>query len=355
MFLPIASLLAYALLPSHGRAQGQVGKQPSVVAGNTVYWSTPVVTYAPRPTMIYNCAKMAAICWNLQEFMTDNAAAGYGAVPLVFHYDPEPWRLNERREFSCPSSGRWQRTHGVNCGSTPGQPNIIPLNPAGVPLPPVAVQPGSNVNWQPSGPHFRNEIPNLLGNGPSGMAFTCEEMPAASWIEGGNGGPMFTHVNCAPMSVSCGNIVAIRALGQRAQPPWVYPEQRSEQNWQATLHGFLATYASQRAQGNPVIMQFVLSTESNPQAATAARLILPGYGAVPTTTRNVNNRIAVTAPVKCEGIFCHSLYNSGDFDDIVEIDAPPLPAPARVPEQDATSDASMASETLPPATLYLMA
>jgi len=142
----------------------------SVVAGATVYEGVPVAIYNPLPTVIYNCDRMAAICFNVAEFLSDpvNVAAGMGAVPINFHYDGS-W-TDIRRGDSCP--GNWQANVGVNCGNVPGQPNVQPGN-----LPAAVVQPGAQWNM---GPYFQLEIPNAPGTGPSGMRYTCEEFPAAS-------------------------------------------------------------------------------------------------------------------------------------------------------------------------------
>ena len=140
----------------------------SVVNGVAEYTGQPVDVYNPLPTLIYNCDNLPSICANVQDYLNDNTIAmGNG---LDFHYDSFSKSTKKRRNQSCRTNERWTTDLPFPCGSNPAQPNVMPGNlPARV---------GPLTTWQ--NPEFRMEIPNLLGTGPSGMRYTCDEFPAAS-------------------------------------------------------------------------------------------------------------------------------------------------------------------------------
>jgi hypothetical protein len=138
------------------------------VGGVAEYTGQPVDVYTPLPTLIYNCDNLPSICKNVEEYLTDNSIPmGTG---LDFHYDSEKKSTEKRRRQSCPGQGAWTIVLNSACGSDPAQPLVMPGSlPARV---------GPLATWQ--NPEFEMEIPNLLGTGPSGMRYTCDEFPAAS-------------------------------------------------------------------------------------------------------------------------------------------------------------------------------
>lgn len=142
------------------------------VGGVAEYTGQPVDVYNPLPTLIYNCDNLPSICKNVEEYLTDNnIPIGTG---LDFHYDSDRKSTGKRRGKSCPGQGAWTKVLTFPCGSDPAQPVVMPGSlPARV---------GPLVTWQT--PEFEMEIPNLLGNGPSGMRYTCDEFPAASYVYG---------------------------------------------------------------------------------------------------------------------------------------------------------------------------
>ncbi|KAF2965936.1 hypothetical protein GQX73_g7641 [Xylaria multiplex] len=330
----------------------ELGKRVSTVNNQPLYYGTAVDQGPAVPTVIFNCDRLRAICWNLQEFMNDQTNTGYGALPLIFHYDRDMERKVTRRDFSCPQN--WQRKHlGNRCGNVPGQPNVEPGNLPPVVVPPVPVE--GPQPWTPRGPNFNNEIPNLANTASSGMAFTCEEMPAASWIEGGDGGPPYVHVNCAPQSVSCSSSLWAQ-IGEG------YPNTTSEQNWQSTLYGYIAAYARLKSGGAGTVMRFALSAENlGPAAATAGRIILPSFGTSSRTTRIAHTKRtdepkfeAPKSHIECEGIFCHELSADPafNFDDIRT--PPPPPTLAAVIGRSDPVESDGPEETGESATLYVM-
>ncbi|KAJ2991848.1 hypothetical protein NUW58_g2369 [Xylaria curta] len=329
----------------------QLDKATSIVAGQPVYYGTAVDHPPALPTIVYNCDRLRAICWNLAEFMNDQTNPGYGAFPLIFHVDTHRNRKNTRRSFSCPDD--WQSRHlGNTCGNVPNQPPVQPGN-----LPPIVVdkvEPGEPEPWNPRGPLFNNEIPNLFQTASSGMFFSCEEMPAASWIEGGDGGPPYVHVNCAPMDLSCQSI-------QWASVSDVYPNTRSEQNWQGQSHNAISSYARVRSGGAATVMRFALSVANlGAGSPTAAYVKLPGLNGSPDNTAVVNARAKVPEPkarrsyTECEGAFCHELNGKHGF-DFDDIKVPPPPTPAAVVGRADQVESDGPEETGEFATVYIIA
>ncbi|OQE37228.1 hypothetical protein PENCOP_c010G08407 [Penicillium coprophilum] len=269
------------------------------------YTGQPVDDYSPvLPTLIYNCDNLPSICKNVEEYLVDNAIQiGAG---LDFHYDSDPKSTEKRRRKSCPSKGAWVNVLPFPCGSDPAQPNVMPGNlPARV---------GPLATWQ--GPEFEMEIPNLLGTGPSGMRYTCDEFPAASWIEGGvNNLPPYTSVYCAPKAVSCESDTWANVQAQYG--PGVYPNTQSEQDWQARAHALLGNYAKARSQWQDPVMKFHFTTTAlgAASAATAAQVVMPAYPNNPGGTAVANTKRdsieEIDGRIHCTGKFCATLKEAG--------------------------------------------
>ncbi|KAI1327922.1 hypothetical protein F5Y16DRAFT_166950 [Xylariaceae sp. FL0255] len=348
----------------------QLPKTTSIPPGGgpAQYAGVVVDVYNPLPTLIYNCDDMAAICWNAAEMLADPSNAALNALnPKVFHYDTDSSHTATRNSASCP--GTWQNQLPATCGSVPGQPNVQPGS-----LPPNVAAPGvahANAGF-PGGmwtPEFNNEITNAAGNGPSGMVFTCEEFPSASFIEGGvdpNIAPI-VHINCAPKALSCqGNFFnAVQAKFGAG----VYPNVQSEQDWQAKAHNAMRNYAIARAKANnngaalasSPVMKFVWSTTNIGAGATAAQLVLPGYpnGAaqVAATTNDIpvkRSAGALGPRLKCEGSFCHNLVADGFVFHEIEVPAEPTPV-SYLPEDLGAHQWEKPEQTdMPAATLHVL-
>ncbi|KAL4888743.1 hypothetical protein BDV59DRAFT_187989 [Aspergillus ambiguus] len=309
----------------------------SIVAGVAEYTGVAVDVYNPLPTLIYNCYNLKSICKNVEEYLDDNnLVMGTG---LDFHYDSLSTSTDRRRRQSCPSK-TWTNVLPFPCGSDPAQPSVMPGNlPARVgPLP----------GWQ--NPDFKMEIPNLLGTGPSGMRYTCDEFPAASWIEGGvNNQPPYTSVYCAPKQVSCEGETWKRVFA--ANP--LYPHTASEQDWQADAHSLLGGYAKRRSTSNSgVVMKFHFTTTNLGvgSAATAAQVVMPSFANNPDTTEVANAKRdeikQVESRFHCTGAFCEELKKAG-FD----FEVPP-PSPSF---QLLKSDSGTASDSESPhATFHIL-
>ncbi|KAF9885052.1 hypothetical protein FE257_000783 [Aspergillus nanangensis] len=271
--------------------------------GNVVFAGRPVDIYNPLPTLIYNCDNIPSICANVGEYLAINGfQMGNG---LEFHYDSLNKNTKRRRKQSCPEKGAWvTRYLNIPCGDNPVAPQVMPgsLSPTVGPL----------LNWPK--PEFQMEIPNAAGDGPSGMRYTCDEFPAASWIEGGRNGqqPPLTNVYCSPKAVSCDSSVW---LGVQARLP-NYPNVASEQDWQGLAHRLLGGYGKTRGT-QPVVMRFHFTTTnlSPIGQATAAQIVLPAYGANPARTAVANTKRdldeSLSGNYHCTGAFCEDLKQVG--------------------------------------------
>ncbi|KEY73171.1 hypothetical protein S7711_04137 [Stachybotrys chartarum IBT 7711] len=215
------------LLPPFLDTGAFVEAQVSTVNGQAVYQATPVQQNPHGiPTLVYNCAKLPALCQNVHQRNPLQAVTqapprpnGLGALQgvthILLHFD-RAGNAGLRRGTACPS-GSWRRTH--TCPET-NQPHTVPrgsmlgsgsypaarYNPNNI----AAGQPGYNVIANSQQQH-------------SGMMWTCDEFPPASSVEGGAGANTF----CAPANARCGG-------GPNAPP--VGGGVDSEQNFQGAAH-----------------------------------------------------------------------------------------------------------------------
>ena len=154
----------------------------SVVAGTTKYENNAILTPSPAvPTVVYNCAKVPALCSNVASYMPMNTAQmTLSTDPAVFHFNKNEANHDRRRDQSCP--GTWSNTH------------ICPEEDQ-----PAVVLGGSYVNLRGNlfAGAFEGKIfvdpgdPDALGarghmiaddttpNTYSGLIWSCDEFPAA--------------------------------------------------------------------------------------------------------------------------------------------------------------------------------
>ncbi|KAH9211057.1 hypothetical protein DL95DRAFT_465264 [Leptodontidium sp. 2 PMI_412] len=251
-------------------------------AGGNTYQATAALVALPvLPTLYYNCAIMPAICSNVQAWLVNNGQA----LPREFHIQTgNDKNTDKRRNKSCP--GSWSRTH--TCPEPIGQPATVfgyGVNLNGNPAPQMltfgnSLMANNPATVPPTVSPFKNEIEGIGTAESSGLAYTCDEFPPASWIEGGSGVPgAISHANtfCAPQGVSCSSKLwkanRDNYHGIAANP---YPTTRSEQNWQAAGHSYLTTFflgmVVPPATGN--VGRFVFDTTSIPPVATPNAVII---------------------------------------------------------------------------------
>ena len=159
---------------------------------NTAVYNT-VINNVPYPvtsdlggaaTLVYNCAKMPAICANAARTYPTNPADGSLVNgPVVMHYDTTSNSNRRRRRQSGCNGAKWRRGHP--CPDT-RNPIVVPsgsyIDPPGNPRPKVAAFYAQR--WQPNVQGL-----NLFGaaefaiadsnNDFQGLVWTCDEFPPA--------------------------------------------------------------------------------------------------------------------------------------------------------------------------------
>ncbi|KAK5741798.1 hypothetical protein LTR17_003789 [Elasticomyces elasticus] len=143
-----------------------------------VYSSTPVGTNPQGiPTLLYNCAKLPAICNNVNSAYPLSPAvvgtATYRSIPTAsqgyyeFNLDKDTVRKNRRRRLSCPAN--WKSSHACPERDQP-----------------LVVGAGKSVSDGFVGsllePGISYQIADQEGVS-SGMDWTCDEFPAATFLK----------------------------------------------------------------------------------------------------------------------------------------------------------------------------
>ncbi|KAF7558106.1 hypothetical protein G7Z17_g84 [Cylindrodendrum hubeiense] len=178
----------------------------STVNGQAVHDGT-AVEQNPHgiPTLVYNCAKVPALCENVHQQYPLNtythtpqpgqSVTGHstlqGRTHLLLHFDTGA-KSQIQRGVACNTG--WKKRHV--CPET-NQPHTVPEG--------AVLGDGSfpAARWNPNGLKFGdsgyNRIADRLGQF-SGMMWTCDEFPFASSIEGGSGALTY----CTPQNAACG-------------------------------------------------------------------------------------------------------------------------------------------------------
>ncbi|KAI0191651.1 glycoside hydrolase family 55 protein [Astrocystis sublimbata] len=175
--------------------------------------------YPQSVLLVYNCFYMTAICRNMANFAHTSRGLNPHAHSCVprnrYGYDFNTGactsRQGRRRSQSCPSS--WKRTH--TCPEFDQAP--------------IFRHDGEWWTTDTKGPSANGEVNNYILDEPinarrrSNIAYSCDEFPPATWIEGGNNidASEPSETRCAP--IRCGTAVGVKA----------------EQNWQALAHSNL--------------------------------------------------------------------------------------------------------------------
>lgn len=161
--------------------------QTSTINGRAEFAGTPVATnpFGP-PTLVYNCAKLPAICQNVNRRNPLNNIAGGGLGELQgidsieLNYDTDKLRHDGRNRGVCP--GSWKRRHScpeTNAVSGINQPRTVPAGSSyGFGSYPAARFVQQNLVQGDAG---FNKIADANG-GDSGMIWTCDEWPPAMCV-----------------------------------------------------------------------------------------------------------------------------------------------------------------------------
>lgn len=154
--------------------------QTSIVNGRPEFAGTPFATNPNgQPTLVYDCAKLPAICQNVNRRNPLEILGGgrlgklLGNDYIELNYDTDKGRHDARNRGVCP--GSWKNRHP--CPET-NQPNTVPAGSSyGSGSYPAAryIQ-----NGLVQGSAGFNKIADATGQ-YSGMIWTCDEWPPAMY------------------------------------------------------------------------------------------------------------------------------------------------------------------------------
>jgi hypothetical protein len=131
-------------------------------------------------TLYYNCAYMNNICDNADSFA--GTTRGVTTHPIsrlgnnIYGYDFNTGRKENRRDTVCPD-GTWKRNHPCPdpLSSSPFRSDKVWWT--------ASLEPGTTVNQIAN----KRSLATNQVTINSGIRYTCDEFPPASWVEGGSG------------------------------------------------------------------------------------------------------------------------------------------------------------------------
>ena len=218
------------------------GGQAEYVAGtSTSSVAAPIFT----PTLVYNCYYMPLICENVASYAKsiNPALNGDLAANVLFHFDPSSDSLTLRRaracgcfkHDSCDTAKSNGKSAGTKVTDIAKRPPFDTLNTPMSQGDEDTILKGSN----PAANQQRAGLTSVPGRffGVTGVGFSCDEFPAATFIEGGtgiNGNGNRAKTICAMQSWQI--YKAANAVGKW---PLTGKAQKREQDWQGSAHGLL--------------------------------------------------------------------------------------------------------------------
>ena len=228
------------------RALAQLAQTTTIDGnGNAIYSPSPgastsaVAAPAFTPTLVYNCAQMPLICENVAAWaIANNNPSGDIPQNLIFYFDPDSDNKDKRRGSSC---GCFSHDDCVGSGTSSGKRNGDKVTDIATSTVTVSTIDAANTAILTAGanpPQGQQRVPDNAIPGRffgQGVGLTCDEFPAATFIEGGDGAKTI----CAMQSwqVFSGSPNNGKNVGKWPLPPKTGV--RSEQDFQATCHGFL--------------------------------------------------------------------------------------------------------------------
>ena len=252
MTLSVLIALAVASFASHAYGQFDTdlttdlnGIPIYVAAGSTSRVAAPAST----PTLVYNCYYMPLICENVANFAKDINPAGGGDLGAMqlFYFDPDDYHKESRRRASCGcfqhdncpstvSNGKYPGTLVTQIGNQFGMNGLNPpIDLASSQTILAGPNPGVLPNTNSAAPRAAlSTIPGRFFG--QGVAFSCDEFPAATFINGGSNAKTI----CALQSwqIYSGSYDPTKPSMNAGK--WPLPTgQRREQDWQALSHLYL--------------------------------------------------------------------------------------------------------------------
>ena len=200
-------------------------------------------------TLVYNCYYMPLICENVANYAKTINPGGGGslAAPQQFHFDPNGTLLESRRQKAC---GCFQHDDCSTARSQGKTTDLVidiagraPFDTLNTPL----SQASKNIILAGKNPGTKNGVLQArvpLQSVPGrfldveGVAFSCDEFPAATFIEGGiglNGAGNRAKTVCAMQSWQ----IYLATNGAGKWPFAAGSGLQREQDWQGASHGLL--------------------------------------------------------------------------------------------------------------------
>ena len=224
----------------------QNNKRIYVAGGSTSSVAAPQST----PTLVYNCYWMPLICENVADYAKTINPGGNGDLGGVqlFHFDPDTSKSSPRRKNTCGCFNHDSCSTAISQGKRSRRlvtdfANDPPFNNLNQPMSPQnknLILKGSNPSTKKGVLQQRVPLPNVPGRfyGMDGVAFSCDEFPAATWIEGGTGDSS----NGKPSKTVCAMQSLQIYTDRKGAGKWPFVSgsgERREQDWQASAHGML--------------------------------------------------------------------------------------------------------------------
>ncbi|KAM6513794.1 hypothetical protein FALCPG4_015007 [Fusarium falciforme] len=209
--------------PNAGDWENQFWWQPTIF-----HQPQRVATTNPKAVILeYNCAYMKEICKNAKNFYGGLRGPGSATNLSAFGYDMDTGdgsRHDQRRTMSCPRN--WKRHH-----TCPETDQVKPMRHDGEwphsDLDPSRKKDALTIR------HKRDQQGNIIEE--SKITYSCDEFPAASWVEGGTGISIPGLDKGYPEGSSETRCAALRCSDRGVRGV------KAEQNWQAEAHGKLRT------------------------------------------------------------------------------------------------------------------
>ena len=208
------------------------------VAGSTSSVAAPAAT----PTLIYNCNQMPLICENVAAWVKGGGGGGSSTGDLagnqLFYFDPEPGQKDSRRTSAC---GCFDHDNCVGSGKSSGKSSgslVVDIATATLGNAISAIAPAASpiilAGANPKTGGTRTPVNAISGRFfQDGVGLTCDEFPAATFIEGGSGAETI----CAMQSWQVYQGDPAKGNGNAGK--WPLPKfsgNRQEQDWQASVH-----------------------------------------------------------------------------------------------------------------------
>ena len=220
---------------------GSGGQAEYVVGSSTSSVAAPIFT----PTLVYNCYYMPLICENVASYAKSINPGGNGdlAANVLFHFDPSTVSLTSRRGRACGCFKHDDCETAKSNGKSDGTKvtdiaKRAPFDTLNTPMSQGdedTILKGSN----PSANQQRVGLTSVPGRffGVTGVAFSCDEFPAATFIEGGTG--IDGNGNKAKTICAMQSWQIYKGPTAVGKWPLTGNAQRREQDWQGNAHGLL--------------------------------------------------------------------------------------------------------------------